>query len=68
MFEETDYTFCNDVKYICEKNKNVLGNILSLTEKHKNELTDTQCDEIDYIARKHYKANRINESYCLEKN
>lgn len=68
MFEQTDTTFCNDVKYICKKNKDVLGNILAIAESHKNELTDNQCDEIDYIARKHYQANRINESYRLEKN
>jgi hypothetical protein len=63
MFEETDQTFCHDVRYICEKNKSVLVNFCSLCQKDLSQLTDFECDQIDFIARKHYKANCINETY-----
>ncbi len=38
-------------------------NILSLVEKKKEiKITDLQFDQIDFVARKHYKANCINDS------
>jgi hypothetical protein len=70
MFEETDETFCHDVWYICEKNKSLLFRFLkicSLLRKDNNDFTDFECDKIDFIARKHYTANRINETYRAKK-
>jgi hypothetical protein len=71
MFEETDKTFCRDVWYICKKNKSLLSRtskICYLLRKDNNDdFTDFVCDKIDFIARKHYKANRINETYRAKK-
>jgi hypothetical protein len=67
MFEETDETFCHDVRYICEKNKNFFVNVCSVCQNDLNQLDDFECDKIDFIARKHYNANRINETYRAKK-
>ena len=34
---------------------------MGFLKKNKNKLTDLECDEIDYIARTHYLANKIND-------
>jgi DNA-directed RNA polymerase subunit F len=61
IYKETDKKFIEDVGNIVKVKKNMFLEILN-TGIPSLKLENKVCDELDYIARKHSKANTINEN------
>lgn len=61
LFRETDAKFIEDVGNIAKVKKNMFLEMLN-TGLPSMKLSDKVCDELDYIARKHCKANKVNEN------
>lgn len=57
LYIETDKKFLKDVQRILAVRQNAIYNILNLDQ---SELSDKDCDELDFRARIHSKANIVN--------
>lgn len=59
-YVETDLKFVSQIKTISKANQSVLVTLIDNIKKKK--LTDEECDQIDFYARLHYKANVVNRN------